>query len=223
MPSKYDIGAQPEPLSKEVIELLSGCETATIGHWRLWGFCDAAIRPILPHRRVAGRAITLSLPGPCSTLLHYVMDEIEPGDILMIDRLGDRRYACWGGGVTLAFKAAGGVAGVVDGPCTDRAEIEQSDLPVWSRGAAPITTRQYDLGGRLNQPVCVGGVVVFPGDAVVCDDSGVLVLRPHEAEEEARRALTFQTNGREIEKRLAAGESLPAMSGARGKVEADRE
>lgn len=222
MATKYDIGPQPAPLSKEILTLLAECETATIGHWRLWGFCSPEIRPVLPQRRIAGRAITLALPGPCSTLLHYAMDQIQPGDVLMIDRLGDIKYACWGGGVTLAFKAAGGVAGVVDGPCTDRAEIMQSDLPVWSRGVGAITTRQYDLGGRLNQPVCIGGVVVFPGDAVLCDDSGVLVLPSHEAEAEARRALAFQLEGRDVEARLAAGESLPAISGARAKVEKDQ-
>lgn len=217
---RYDIGPRPAPLSREVVDLLSGCETATIGHWRLWGFCDPALRPILPGRRIVGRAITLALPGPCSTLLHHAMDSIEAGDILMIDRMGDRRHACWGGGITLAFRAAGGVAGVIDGPCTDRAEIERSNLPVWSRGVSPMTTRQYDLGGRLHRPVSVGGAVVHPGDVVLCDDSGILVLPPQEAEAEARRALAFQRDGIGIEARLAAGESLPALSGATAKVEA---
>ena len=96
----------------------------------------------------------------------------------MVDRLGDDRHACWGGGVTVAAKAAGAKAGVVDGPCTDLEEIEASDFPMWCRGYAPITTRLYDLGGRLNMPVCIGGAVVMPGDAVLCDDSGVLILPP---------------------------------------------
>lgn len=218
MSARYDIGPRPPELSREVRDLLGGCETATIGHWRLWGFCAPAIRPVLPHRRIVGRAVTLALPGPCSTLLHHAVDSLEPGDILMIDRLGDHRHACWGGGITLAVKAAGGIGGVIDGPCTDAAEIIESDMPVWSRGISPITTRQYDLGGRMNRPVCVGGVVVMPGDAVLCDHSGVLVLPPDEAEAEARKALAFQESGLAIEARLRAGESLPTLSGATARV-----
>jgi regulator of RNase E activity RraA len=218
MSSRYDIGPTPAPVSSEVLELLAGCETATLGHWRLWGICDPTIRPILPHRRIVGRAVTLALPGPCSTLLHYATDRLAPGDILMIDRLGDTRYACWGGGVTLAVKAAGGIGGVVDGPCTDAIEIEESNLPIWSRGLSPVTTRQYDLGGRLNRPVSVGGAVVHPGDIVLCDQSGVIVLSPQEAESEARRALAFQEQGVVVENDLRNGVSLPELSGANEKV-----
>jgi regulator of RNase E activity RraA len=143
---------------------------------------------------------------------------LRPGDILIVDRLGDDRYACWGGGVTVAVKASGAKAGVVDGPCTDMEEIEESDFPIWCRGMAPVTTRLYDLGGRLNMPISVGGVVVNPGDAVLCDDSGVLILPPHEAEAEARRAIETQANGLKLQDRLELGEKLGELSGASAKV-----
>jgi regulator of RNase E activity RraA len=173
---------------------------------------------MLPGVRVAGRAITVALPGPCSTLLHYAIDSLSPGDILVVDRLGDDRHACWGGGVTIAVKAAGGAAGVVDGPCTDIEEIKASAFPMWCRGLAPITTRLYDLGGRLNQPVSIGGVVVNPGDAVLCDESGVLVLPPKEAEAEARRALDVQEKGLVLQDRVARGERLSVLTGSRERV-----
>lgn len=220
MLARYDIGPNPAELSKEVVELLSGCETATVGHWRHWGFCDRRIQGLLPNVRLAGRAITVALPGPCSTLLHYAIDALQPGDILVVDRLGDDRHACWGGGVTIAVKAAGGVAGVVDGPCTDLEEMKASNFPMWCRGLAPITTRLYDLGGRLNRPVSIGGVVVNPGDAILCDESGVLVLPPEEAEAEARKALEVQQNGLILQDRVARGERLSDISGARERVEA---
>jgi regulator of RNase E activity RraA len=216
--SKYEIGAMPAQISGEVIALLEQAETATIGHWRLWGFCDRGIQPLLPNYRVAGTAITLAIPGPDSTLLHHATTLLRPGDILIVDRLGDDRYACWGGGVTVAVKASGAKAGVVDGPCTDMEEIEESDFPIWCRGMAPVTTRLYDLGGRLNMPISVGGVVVNPGDAVLCDDSGVLILPPHEAEAEARRAIETQANGLKLQDRLELGEKLGELSGASAKV-----
>lgn len=215
---KYDIGPMPPQLSAEVVALLEQTETATVGHWRHWGFCDRRIQPLLRGRRVAGTAITIAIPGPDSTLLHHALGLLRPGDVLVVDRLGDDRHACWGGGVTIAAKAAGAKAGVVDGPCTDLEEIEASALPMWSRGLAPITTRIYDLGGRLNRPVSVGGVAVMPGDAVLCDESGVLVLPPGEAEAEARRAIEKQEAGLATQDRVAQGAKLGEISGATAKV-----
>ena len=150
--------------------------------------------------------------------MHHALGLLRPGDILLVDRLGDDRHACWGGGVTVAAKAAGAKAGVVDGPCTDLEEVEASDFPLWCRGIAPITTRIYDLGGRLNKPVSIGGVAVMPGDAVLCDESGVLVLPPGEAEAEARAAIERQERGLATQDRVAKGEQLGAISGATGKV-----
>ena len=215
---KYDLGPMPAALSSEIVALLEQAETATVGHWRHWGFCDRRIQPLLRGRRVAGTAVTVAIPGPDSTLLHHALGLLRPGDILLVDRLGDDRHACWGGGVTVAAKAAGAKAGVVDGPCTDREEIEASDFPVWSRGLAPITTRLYNLGGRLNRPVCMGGVVVSPGDAVLCDESGVLVMGADEAEENARQAIERQARGAVTQERVKAGARLGELSGASGKV-----
>jgi 4-hydroxy-4-methyl-2-oxoglutarate aldolase len=215
---KYDIDPMPSQVSAEVIALLEQTETATVGHWRHWGFCDRRIQPLLRRKRVAGTAVTLAIPGPDSTLLHHALGLLRPGDILVVDRLGDDRHACWGGGVTVAAKAAGAKAGVVDGPCTDLEEVEASDFPLWCRGIAPITTRIYDLGGRLNKPVSIGGVAVMPGDAVLCDESGVLVLPPGEAEAEARAAIERQARGLATQDRVAKGEKLGAISGATGKV-----
>lgn len=215
---RYDIGEKPAAASEEVLALLRQCETATLGHWRIWGMCNRSITPILPGRRIVGRAITVAIPGPCSVMLHHAVDHLDSGDILVVDRLGDDRYACWGGGLTLAVQAAGGAGGVVDGPCTDPQEIKDAGLPVWSRGTSPATTRQYDLGGRLNQPISVGGVVVMPGDYVLCDDSGVMVLSPKEAEAEARKALQMQKAGEGLAADLASGKTLAQMFGANVRV-----
>jgi regulator of RNase E activity RraA len=215
---KYVVEAMPGQISAEVIELLEKTETATVGHWRHWGFVNRGIQGLL-RRRVAGTAVTLQIPGPDSTLLHHALGLLRPGDILLVDRMGDDRHACWGGGVTVAAKAAGAKAGVVDGPCTDIEEIEASDFPMWCRGMAPITTRIYDLGGRMNVPVSIGGVVVNPGDAVLCDDCGVLVLPPEEAEAEARAAIAKQAAGLETQAAVAnQGVKLGDKSGASAKV-----
>jgi regulator of RNase E activity RraA len=216
--AKYVVEPMAPQISAEVVALLEQAETATIGHWRHWGFVDRDVRALLRGKRVAGTAVTVQIPGPDSTLLHHALGLLRPGDVLVVDRLGDVRHACWGGGVTVAAKAAGAKAGVVDGPCTDLEEVEASDFPLWGRGMAPITTRIYDLGGRLNVPVSVGGVVVCPGDAVLCDESGVLVLPPAEAEAEARAAIARQERGLANQAKVAAGAKLGELSGATAKV-----
>ena len=214
----YTINDMPAPVPQAHLDLLSGVETATVGHWRLFGFMHHGIQPLLRGKRVVGTAVTVAIPGPDSTLLHHATGLLRPGDILVVDRLGDDRHACWGGGVTVAAKAAGAVAGIVDGPCTDLAEIEDSDFPIWARGISPITTRLYDLGGGLNIPVACGGVVVMPGDAILADDSGVLVLPRGEVQAVAAEALRRQETGRERELTVKHGAKLGEVSGASRKV-----
>lgn len=214
----YRIGEMPNVLPRELVKKCSKVETATVGHSRHWGFMHRDIQPLLRPRTVVGPAVTLAIPGPDSTLLHHALGLLRPGDVLVVDRLGDDKYACWGGGVTVAAKAAGAAGGIVDGPCTDIQEIEDSDFPVWCRGMAPITTRIYNLGGMLNMPVSCGGVVVNPGDVVIADDSGVLILPPEEAEQVADEAIARQEKGLANQDRVAAGEKLGELSGASLKV-----
>ncbi len=214
----YIINPMPEQVDQEDLDLLSGVETATVGHWRLFGFMNHKIQPLLPKRRIVGTAVTLAIAGPDSTLLHHATGMLRPGDVLVVDRLGDDRYACWGGGVTIAAKAAGAVAGIVDGPCTDLTEIEDSDFPMWATGISPITTRLYDLGGGLNIPVSCGGVVVNPGDAILADESGVLVLPRNEVRSVATKALDIQEKGKVREASVKTGLKLGDVSGASKKV-----
>lgn len=206
-----DLPGQVEP---RIIEKLSRCETATIGHIRQQGFADRGIQGIIPGRRVAGTAVTLAIPGQDSTLLHHVLGLLRPGDVLVIDRLGDDKHACLGGGVAVAAKASGAVAAIIDGPATDFSEILAEDFPVWCRGAAPITTRLLGVGGAFNTSVSCGGALVSPGDAVVADESGVLFLPPDDAEALADWALAKQAAEPGTHKRLRAGEKLGDITGA---------
>jgi 4-hydroxy-4-methyl-2-oxoglutarate aldolase len=218
MSTAYTIGAMPAPLPAGDLQLLAQVETATVGHWRHLGFMDRAIQPLIRGKRIVGVAVTVAIPGPDSTLLHHALGLLRPGDFVVVDRLGDDRHACWGGGVTIAAKAAGAVGGVVDGPCTDLAEIEASEFPMWCRGLSPITTRLYDLGGAMNRPVACGGVAVNPGDAVLADESGVLVLPREEVRSIAQEAIARQQRGGDREQQIRAGAKLGELSGASAKV-----
>src|SRR5690606_3398464 len=215
---KYESGPPPPPLAAEVYTLLADIETATIGHFRHWGFMDPRIKPLGLGKKIVGRAITLAFPARDSTMLHHALSSLQPGDIVVIDRLGGLKHACWGGGVTQGAVAAQAAGAIVDGMCTDPSEIAHYGLPVWCRGISPITTRIYDLAGRMNVPVSCGGGVVAPGDVILADENGVLVLPPDEVREVAAMAAAKQARQASNTQRIAKGERLGDLSGASGHV-----
>ena len=217
----FIVNPMPKQIDPSLVELLERAETATIGHVLYTGFVDRGIAPLLRGKRVAGTAVTLRLPHADSTLLHYATKLVRPGDVVLIDRCGDNKYACWGGGLALAMKLAGCKAGIIDGPATDLSEIEEFDMPVWSRGLSSITTRLLGIDGAMNVPISVGGQVVRPGDAVLADEQGVLVFPADIAKEAAERAIGMQDREKVMHQRLRAGEKLPDISGATKLVEAN--
>ena len=215
----FTVNPMPAQLSPDLVALLEKCEVATIGHVLHSGFLDREIRAVLPTKRVAGTAVTLRIPHADSTALHYLTKLVRPGDVVVIDRCGDNKHAAWGGVITHAMKMAGVKAGVIDGPATDFSEIHKTDMPMWCRGPSPITTKILGTEGSINVPVSVGGQAIEPGDAVLCDESGVVVLKPATAEAYAKRAIEMQERELVLLERLRKGEWLPDISGATAHVE----
>jgi regulator of RNase E activity RraA len=218
----FIVKPMPAQIPAETVSLLEQCEVATIGHVLHSGFVDREIRAVLPGKRVAGTAVTIRIPHADSTALHYLTKLVRPGDIVVIDRCGDDKHACWGGVVTHAMKLAGVAAGVIDGPATDFSEIVKTQMPMWCRGPSPITTKILGTEGAINVPVSVGGQSIEPGDAVLCDESGVVVLKAATAESYARRAIEMQEQELVLLERLRKGEKLPDISGATAMVENKR-
>lgn len=218
----YVIEPMPPQLDPARRARLAECEPATIGHVRDSGFVDPGVACRLEGAWIAGTAVTLSMPAGDGTLLNHAMRLLRPGDVLAIDQRGDRRHACWGGVLT-EVAARIGLAGVlIDGMATDIAAIRAHRLPVWSRGLAAMTTKLRDLGGEMNRPVSLGGVTIHPGDAILADENGVLVLPSGEVDTASTQALKMQRDETELLARLEAGEILPDISGSTRMVEARR-
>ncbi|TCV60272.1 RraA family protein [Neorhizobium sp. S3-V5DH] len=212
---KYQIGPVPKQVDAELIRKFESVEVATIGHFRHRGFLRHSIAPVVePKNTLVGTAITVAIPGTDSTLLHHAIGLLRPGDFLLVDRLGDDRHACIGGGVAFAIRTAGAIGVAIDGPCTDVEEIVELGLPLWCRGVSGITTRLNDLGGSLNLPVSCGNVPVLPGDVVVADASGIVVISADEADEVVEEAMARQARAGRNKHRIEAGEKLGDLSGA---------
>ena len=216
----FVLNDMPPPIDEESLRLLCEVETATVGHFRHAGFMDPRLRPVIAGHRIVGTAVTVSIPGPDSALLHHVMGLVRPGDILIVERCGDERHACWGGFMATAARSCGIAGIVVDGPVTDAAEIRANGVPTWCRGVSPITTKLLALGGALNTEISCGGVAVCPGDAILADDSGVIVLAPGDAVAVARTAIAMQEEEVADLARLRAGEKAPDITGATALIEA---
>ena len=94
---------------------------------------------------------------------------------------------------------------ILDGPCTDVPELKEYGLQVWCKGNSPITTRIYNIGGSFNVPVSIGGVATNPGDIVIADFSGVLIMPKDEAEADIDWALEKQKAEPTTHKKLFNG------------------
>ena len=209
----------PQSIPDALIAKLEKVETATVGHFLHSVFVDRDISAVDPSKRVAGTAVTLRLAANDSTLLHDIISTLRPTDILLIDRSGDTKHACWGGVITNAAAICGFKAGIVDGPVTDVNEIRRNEFPIWSRGRSSVTTKLYAQSGAFNVPISIGGVTVNPGDAVLADESGVIILDPADADAVADRALGMQEAELTLIDRLKAGEPLGQITGASKMVE----
>ncbi len=183
------LNPHPPLISSELVELYRGLPPATIGHIINEGFVDTAIRPVFPRVSVVGTAVTLKLPGGDLSLTREAIDQLQSGDVLVIDFGGQRQVACWGEMTSLAAKVKGCVGVIVDGAVTDVVEIENQKMPTFSRAVSALVGRRLDSdAGGLNISVSCGGVAVHPGDLIVADDNGIVVIPPDEAADVGDRA-----------------------------------
>ncbi|HUB47609.1 MAG TPA: RraA family protein [Acetobacteraceae bacterium] len=203
----------PPSIDTALLDRLREAEPATIGHFRNVGFMDPGIRALLPgYRRIAGTAVTVRCYGADTAIVHYALGKLRPGDVLVLDRAGDTRHAACGGGVAFAAREAGCVGIIIDGPATDVQEIREYGMPVWSRGLSTVTGKRLFQHGEFCIAVSCGGVAVEPGDAILADENGVLVMKPHEIAAAADRAVAMQKAEQTTLVRITKGERLPDIN-----------
>lgn len=136
---------------------------------------DAAISPVWEGARLIGRAFTLYLAAGDNKGIHEIVDQIQPGDVLVINGQGATHRAVMGELIAGRLKAKGCVGAVVDGAIRDAADMKGIDFPVFARTITPAGP--YRNGPfRAQEPVAVGSVVVSPGDFVIADGDGVAVV-----------------------------------------------
>jgi len=155
----------------------TGCLTGNVGDCigRAAGM-DARVKSLAAGMKIVGPALTVRVPPTDNLMIHKALTLIKPGDVLVIEGGGNHSWALLGFlMVSTAQKL--GVAGIVaDGCVRDAQEIRKSDFPVFSAGLSP--NGPFKEGpGEINYPITCGGQVVQPGDIIIADDDGVVVLK----------------------------------------------
>ena len=209
------LGKLPPPCAAPLLQLLQQVEPATIGHFHDRGFVDVAVKAVTTMARVVGTAVTVRCEGTDGSILHHALGQLRANDFLVVDRAGEQTIACIGGASVLAAKLRGAAGIVVDGCVTDIAELRELGLPVWARGLSARTTRSGGQVGSFCLPVDCGGVRVQPGDVILADENGLLVMAPSEARALAEKALALQQAEQHTRARLRAGETYPEVLGTR--------
>ena len=136
---------------------------------------DGRIAPLSPSMRVCGPAFTVEVRAGDNLMIHAAMAMARPGDVLVIDGKGDRSCALMGSIMLTACKALGLAGVVLDASIRDTEELRDLGFPVWAVGANPNGPTK-NIPGRINWPVSCGGVAVRPGDLIVGDADGVVVI-----------------------------------------------
>lgn len=139
------------------------------------------IRPMYNCPRIVGRAVTIKITaaGILKSEHHigvHAIDSASPGDVIVIDNRGDVNNNCWGEILSMGAKMKGVSGVIVDGAVRDIDMCEKFEFPVYARGAVPITARGRIMQESFNTAVRIGDVQVNPGDSVMADVNGIVII-----------------------------------------------
>lgn len=186
--------------SKELVDGFKGLPVANIADEMNRFFCvDARIKPY-NDKPLLGTAFTVKVRVADNLFLHKALELAQPGDVLIVDAQGDVANAITGE-IMMTQAAVNGLAGVViDGAIRDAEAMKDLDMSIYAAGVQPKGPYK-DGPGEINVPVCCGGVVVNPGDIVVGDKDGIVIINPKDAPivlEKAKVKLATETKALEV-------------------------
>jgi 4-hydroxy-4-methyl-2-oxoglutarate aldolase len=144
------------------------------------GTLDGRVAAVSPGMRMAGPAFTIEVRAGDNLMIHAAMTMAKPGDVLVIDGKGDRSCALMGSIMMNACRKLGLAGVVIDAAIRDSEELRELGFPVFAVGANPNGPTKF-VPGRINWPISCGGVAVQPGDLVVGDADGVVVVEREKA------------------------------------------
>jgi 4-hydroxy-4-methyl-2-oxoglutarate aldolase len=181
------------------------------------GLMRPYMRPIYPAARTAGSAITISCQPGDNLMLHAAMEICEPGDVLVVTTTSESTDGMFGELLAVSARAHGVVGLIIDAGVRDVADLTSMGFPVWSKAISAQGTVK-STAGSINVPVVCAGASVGPGDVIVADSDGVVVVARGAASEVARLGGERVIKERKTRDRLRNGELGLDFYGLRAKL-----